>query len=143
MSAETINCEFATFVDEMFNWAEETFMAYTKKCITEFPSKPSTWNAHTLNAEAKMMTYLNGTLSEDMQLLVYSNKTNSGIVCLPSERPTPQVIICIATILNHINPGGAHIKRELSNYFRYPKEAETPAEAFAEKARWKGHMLIQ
>ena len=98
MSADTINCEFATFVEEMFNWAEQTFIAYAKKCITEFPSKPSTWNAHTSNAEATMMTYLYGTLSEDMQLLVYSNKTNSGIFCLPSGRPAPQVIICIATI---------------------------------------------
>ena len=84
-----------------------------------------------------MMTYLYGTLSEDMQSLVYSNKTNSGIFCLPSVRPTPQVIICIATILNHINPGGAHIKRELNNYLRCPKEAETPAEALAEMAKWK------
>ena len=83
------------------------------------------------------MTYLYGTLTDEMQSLVYSNKTNSGIFRLPTNRPTPGTLICIATILNHINPGGAQIKRELGKYLRNPAEAEKPSEALNEMAKWK------
>ena len=98
MSAATVNHKFATFAEEMFNWAEEVLTEYTNQCTMMFPPKPNTWNSYTTNVEAKLMTYLYGTLSEEMQSLVYSNKTNSGIFCLHSERATPATLICIATI---------------------------------------------
>ena len=137
MSAATVTCEFARFPDEMFQWAEQVFTAYTENCTLEFPSTPMDWNAHTKNAEATTMTYLYGTLIEEMQSMVYRSKTNSGIFRLPENKSTPETIICIATILNHINPGGARIKRELGNYLRSPKEADTHSEALAEMAKWK------
>ena len=86
----------------------------------------------TVNAEAKMRDYAYNALPEELQSLVFSSKTNSGAFCLSGAGQSPSTILCIATILNHTSPGGAHTKRELGNYLRNHKEACNDATAMAE-----------
>ena len=137
MAAAGVTWDFAIFVREMFQWAERVFQEYTADCTTLFPTQPPEWNTLTKNAEAKMLAYTYGSMPDELQTLFYNNKTNSGAFCLPRSGNTPPSLICIATILLHINPGGAQIKRDLAAYLRKPKIAETPAEALAEMARWQ------
>ena len=76
MAAAGVTWEFAVFVQEMFQWAERVFHEYTTNCTIEFPPRPCDWNIPTRNAEAKMLTYMYGAISEEVQTLVYNNKTN-------------------------------------------------------------------
>ena len=112
MAAAGVTCEFATFVREMFKWGDQVFRDYIENCTMLFPPPPYDWNIPTKNAEAKMLTYTYAAISEEVQTLFYNNKTNSGAFCLKEGVDTPTSLICVATILHHINPGwGANQKR--------------------------------
>ena len=105
MASAGVTLEFATFVREMFQWGELVFREYTVDCTILFPPQPSDWNIPTKNAEAKMLTYTYAAISDEVQMLFYNNKTNSGAFCLKEGADTPTSLICVATIVHYINPG--------------------------------------
>ena len=55
----------------MFNWSEHVFRQFTADQTIRFPVAPRTWTEHTQNAEAKLHSLLDQTLSEDMQTRVF------------------------------------------------------------------------
>ena len=136
MSAATVNVQFQRFVNEMFNWSEQVFRQFTADQTIRFPVAPKTWTEHTQNAEARLQSLLYQTLSENIQTMVFGNKSASGTFVVEPDQ-TPTTIIIIVTMLNHINPGGAQVMQQLLKYLRNPDEAKDAVEAIAELGRWR------
>ena len=117
-------------------------MLYLKKDQTvAIPKMHNTWKATTVATEAKLSATLTSAVSNEIMQTAVAISQGFGDIHHQDERADvtkyPMSLIILYSILDHIKPGTAEIRKILTNYVRSPPSHEDAGGTLEEVVRWK------
>ena len=102
---------------------------------------PRGWKEPTRATEAKLSAALTSAVSNEIMQTAVAIAQGYGDITLEDERASiteyPMSLIILYSILDHLKPGTAEIRKILTGYIRSPPSHDEAGDVLAEVVRWK------
>ena len=129
------------FFNNINREAGQLYALYKKDPTTKFPKRPAEWTAATITTEAKLAAALTSAVPAEIMQTAVAISQGLGEIHLQDDTEDmtdyPMSLIILFSILDHIKPGTAEIRRILTQYIRSPPPQEDAGRALEDILRWK------
>ena len=116
--------------------AEALYALFKKDPNIAIPQMPAEWKATTVATEAKLSAALTSAVSNEIMQTAVAISQGFGDIHLQDEKASvteyPMSLIILYSVLEHINPCTAGIRKHLTKYIRSPPSHEEVGHALAE-----------